>query len=41
VDRLPRGREVTTEVPSYELPGPMHGIQVTLMSAEFGADVME
>ena len=38
VDEAPRGREVSIEVPSYELPGPVHKVRVSLVSAEFGTD---
>ena len=35
---LPRGRELDIEVPSYEFPGPVHTLRLSLMSAEFRLD---
>ena len=38
VDQLPRGRELAIEIPSYEFPGPVHAIRLSLVSAEFTLD---
>jgi hypothetical protein len=38
VEHLPRGEEVTIEVPSYELPVPASDITVALLSAKYGSD---
>lgn len=35
---LPRGRELTIEVPSYEFPEPVHTLRLSLVSAEFRLD---
>ena len=37
VDELPRGKKVTIEVPSYELPAPASDIAVTLLSGSYGS----
>ncbi len=37
VAHLPRGEEVTIEVPSYELPVPASDITVALLSARYGS----
>ena len=36
VEDLPQAKEVSLEIPSYELPAPMQSLQVSLVSAEFG-----
>ncbi len=38
VGELPRGKEVTLEIPSYELPDPVHAVSIALVSAEFTLD---
>ncbi len=37
IETLARGQAVRLEIPSYELPGPLHALHVELVSAEFGA----
>lgn len=37
VNELPRGKEVTIEVPSYELPAPASDIKVTLVSGKYAS----
>jgi len=38
VEELPQGEEIALEIPSYELPAPLGGLKVSLVSAEFRAD---
>jgi len=35
---LPHAKEVSLEIPSYELPAPLGALRVSLMSAEFGPE---
>lgn len=35
IDHLPRGRETSVEVPSYDIHEPLHGVRVSLVSAEY------
>ena len=37
IEMLARGQAASLEIPSYELPGPLHTLHVELVSAEFGA----
>ncbi|MFH1419342.1 MAG: hypothetical protein ABII12_13795 [Planctomycetota bacterium] len=36
-DALPRGRETTIEVPSYEVPAPASGLTVSLVSGRYAS----
>jgi hypothetical protein len=38
VAELPRARDVSVEIPSYELPSSLGAVKVTLLSAEFGEE---
>lgn len=38
VNQLPRGRELAIEIPSYEFPGPVHAVRLSLVAAEFTLD---
>ncbi len=35
---LPRGKDMMLEIPSYELPDPVHAVRLALVSAEFAPD---
>jgi len=35
VEELPQGKQVSLEIPSYELPAPMRSLKVSLVSAGF------
>jgi hypothetical protein len=37
LENLPRGREVTIDVPSYELPAPANDLTVSLVSGKYAA----
>jgi hypothetical protein len=38
VQELPQGKDISLEIPSYELPGPMGALKVSLVSAAFGPE---